>query len=178
MAMNGTEKGASLVEVILVVAVAMALAAVVVPKLLDSRIAANEAAAVANVNVITTAQESYRSAYPKLGYADSLVRLATICDQAKCEASAEHACLIDCTLPRARTTTKDGYYYGLSADGEGATLPHKTYVAAATTPTRRKTGDHNFCAVEDGKIRYEAVTTSKLPDSITRPACSALPVLP
>jgi type II secretory pathway pseudopilin PulG len=176
--MNGTEKGVSLIEVVLVVVLGMLLAGAVVPKLLDSRVAANEAAAVANVNLITSAQETYRSAYPNLGYADALARLATICGQAKCDATPEHACLIDCTLPKATATTKDGYYYGLSADGEGATLPHKVYVVVATTPIRRKTGDHNFCAIEDAKIRFEAVTISKPLESITRSACRALPVLP
>ena len=77
--MSSRAHGFSLAEVLIITGLAMVLAAALVPRLLNSRIAANEATAVASVDIITSAQESYKTAYPAAGYADTLSRLALIC---------------------------------------------------------------------------------------------------
>jgi type IV pilus assembly protein PilA len=143
-------QGISLVEIVLLVALAMVLAAVVIPRVLDSRVAANEATAISNVDVITYAQESYRTSYPALGYAGSLSDLALTCHH-DCVPTPEHACLIDCNLPSAAQTAKDGYLYALSAGIQSR--PYRTYVVVTSAAVPGHTGDHDFCAVEDGKVR-------------------------
>jgi type II secretory pathway pseudopilin PulG len=176
--MSSRAHGVSLLEVLIITGLAMLLAAAVVPRLLNSRIAANEATAVANVDIITSAEDSYRAAYPQIGYADSLSRLSTICNQRQCQPTPEHACLIDCHLPEAELHSRDGYFYGLKAASPGGSGPHSTYVIAATAAQLHKTGDHNFCAVEDAKIRWQAPAGNTPATSITHSLCAQLAVMP
>ena len=62
-------KGFSLVELLIVVAIILVIAAIAVPSFLHSRMAANESAAVASLRTLNTAQISYNSAYPTVGFA-------------------------------------------------------------------------------------------------------------
>ena len=68
-------KGFSLIELLIVVAIILVIAAIAIPSFLHSRIAANEAAAAAAVRIVNTAQISYNSAYPTAGFASSLAVL-------------------------------------------------------------------------------------------------------
>src|SRR5437763_4157585 len=67
--------GFSLIELLIVVAIILIIAAIAVPNLLRSRIAANEASAVASIRQITTAEIAYATQYPQTGYADALSKL-------------------------------------------------------------------------------------------------------
>src|SRR5207244_10060993 len=69
-------RGFSLIELLIVVAIILILAAIAIPSLLRSRISANEASAVGSLRSINTAQVTYNVAYPDVGYADSLTKLA------------------------------------------------------------------------------------------------------
>jgi type II secretory pathway pseudopilin PulG len=176
--MSSRAHGFSLVEVLIITGLAMLLAAALVPRLLNSRVAANEATAVANVDIITSAQQSYKTAYPAIGYADSLARLAGNCDQRQCRATADHACLIDCHLPEGVLQSRGGYFYALSAANPAGAGPNSTYVVAAAAETVRKTGDHDFCAVEDARLRWQAPSAATPAGSITHSFCQQLPVMP
>ncbi len=171
---NLRSRGLSLLELLLVVALAMAVAAALLPRLLRSRILANEGTAVSNVDVITYAQESYRSSYPALGYARSLADLALTCHR-DCTPSPHHACLIDCNLPAATTSSRDGYLYALAADPQAG--EHGAYVVAVSASTPGHTGDHDFCAIEDGRVRFR-VATGEPPAQISHDACQRWPVMP
>src|SRR5438105_236512 len=70
------QKGFSLIELLIVVAIILIIAAIAIPNLLRARIAANESSAVASVRTLNTAQISYNSAYPTVGYAATLAALA------------------------------------------------------------------------------------------------------
>jgi type IV pilus assembly protein PilA len=166
-------QGISLIELLLALTLAMVFAAAAIPRLLNSRIAANEGAAVASVDVITYAQESYRTAYPTVGYAGALSNLALTCKR-DCAPNAEHACLIDCNLPSATITARDGYLFALSAD---SATPHRAYLVAAVAGVPGHTGNHDFCSVEDGKIRNRAARGAA-PSAITREDCQAMPLMP
>src|SRR5450759_133936 len=65
------QKGFSIIELLIVVEIILIIAAVAIPNLLRARIAANESSAVASARTLNTAQISYNSAYPTVGFASS-----------------------------------------------------------------------------------------------------------
>src|SRR6185437_5026044 len=64
------QKGFSLIELLIVVAIILIIAAIAIPNLLRSRMAANEASAVGSLRTINTAEVTYASTYPDVGFAD------------------------------------------------------------------------------------------------------------
>ena len=66
------QKGFSLIELLIVVAIILIIAAIAIPNLLRARISANESAAVGALRTLNTAQVSYNSAYPSVGFASTL----------------------------------------------------------------------------------------------------------
>ncbi len=69
-------KGFSLIELLIVVAIILIIAAIAIPNLLRSRISANEASAVSSLRAINTAQTAYAIAFPANGFADTVTKLA------------------------------------------------------------------------------------------------------
>src|SRR2546427_11076299 len=69
------QKGFSLIELLIVVAIILIIAAIAIPNLLRARIAADEASAVSSVRTINTAEITYSTTYPTVGYAATLVAL-------------------------------------------------------------------------------------------------------
>ena len=70
------ERGFSLIELLIVVAIIGIIAAIAIPNLLASRRAANEAAAVSAIRTLTTAEEAYHATYgggARFGLLDDLV---------------------------------------------------------------------------------------------------------
>src|SRR5208283_5673220 len=89
------QKGFSLIELLIVVAIILIIAAIAIPNLLRARIAANESSAVASIRTINTAMISYDSSYPSVGFAATMSNLSgTSCSPP----SAHSACLIDTVL--------------------------------------------------------------------------------
>lgn len=66
------QNGFSVIELLIVVAIILIVAAISIPNLLRARIAANEASAVASLRSLNTAQISYNSSYPTIGFATTL----------------------------------------------------------------------------------------------------------
>lgn len=87
------QRGFTLLELMIVVALIMIIAAIAVPSLTGSKISANEASAVASVRAINTAEVAYQSVYA--GFANSLANLG---GAEPCTKSAETACLLDQSL--------------------------------------------------------------------------------
>jgi type IV pilus assembly protein PilA len=138
------QKGFSLIELLIVVAIILIIAAIAIPNLLRARIAANESSAVAALRTLNTAQVSYNSTYPTAGYATSLNALSgTGC--APPDSTA--ACLIDTALASG---VKSGYSFTLSAT---AGSPTSSYSVAANPLTVNQTGVRYFCSFADAVIR-------------------------
>ena len=136
------QKGFSLIELLIVVAIILIIAAIAIPNLLRSRIAANEASAVGSMRTINTAETTYNSTYPTVGYSTDLNSLAgTTCTAPTSTA----ACLIDTTLAGATSSAapKSGYYFTYaSSSALGYTMAERRQSRALpelrpTTPTAR-----------------------------------------
>ena len=69
------QNGFSLIELLIVVAIILIIAAIAIPNLLRARMAANESSAVSSLRTITTGEITYQSTYPTVGYAATLVNL-------------------------------------------------------------------------------------------------------
>ena len=88
------QKGFSLIELLIVVAIILIIAAIAIPNLLRSRMAANEASAVGSLRTINTAEVTYASTYPANGFAPSLAILGP----GGRAATSTNACLLDNVL--------------------------------------------------------------------------------
>jgi len=146
------QKGFSLIELLIVVAIILIIAAIAIPNLLRARIAANESSAVASIRTLNTAQISYNSAYPTAGFAAGLSNLSGSCTGATLPTSTA-ACLIDSQLA---TGTKSGYNFVVTASG----TPASSYVAYGNPLTQNTTGVRSFCSVADAVVRYTTSTMS------------------
>src|SRR5437879_5955560 len=106
-------RGFSLIELLIVVAIILVLAAIAIPSLLRSRISANEASAVASLRSINTAQVTYNVTYPDQGFADTLTKLAMPAGSAPVSSTA--AGLIDWVLGCAtQPCPKSGYTFAIT----------------------------------------------------------------
>ena len=152
------EKGFSLIELLIVVEIILIIAAIAIPNLLRARIAANEASAVASVRTINTAQISYNSAYPTVGFASAMTALGgTACTPP----NSTSACLIDTQLASG---TKSGYSFSLS----GVTgTPAATYTIIASPQVANQTGVRYFCSFAAGVVRFATSAISTCDTSVT-----------
>jgi len=143
------QKGFSLIELLIVVAIILIIAAIAIPNLLRARIAANESSAVASLRTLNTAQISYNSAYPTVGFATTMGSMAgTSC----APPTSAGACLIDTQLAGG---TKSGYSFAIS--GTSGT-PNSTYQFIASPLTPNQTGVRYFCSFADAVVRTSPST--------------------
>jgi type IV pilus assembly protein PilA len=146
--MNRKQKGFSLIELLIVVAIILIIAAIAIPNLLRARIAANESSAVGSVRSVVTAEVTYSSTWGT-GFAVALGNLGGVA--VPCAASAATACLLD---PVLSAGTKSGYK--IAAPG-GAAVGGivQTFVVSAVPVTVGQTGQRAFCSDESGVVRFD-----------------------
>src|SRR5215831_20334330 len=104
------QQGFSLIELLIVVAIILIIAAIAIPNLLRARMAANESSAVGSTRTINTAEVTYNSSFPTVGFTTVLTNLGGTANP--CVAATNSACLIDSVLSAG---TKSGYLFTMAA---------------------------------------------------------------
>lgn len=142
---NNKQKGFSLIELLIVVAIILIIAAIAIPNLLRSRMAANEASAVGSMRTINTACVTYSSTYGT-GFPAALANLAPANP-----ATAAAADLIDQVLAAKQ---KSGYAFTYAAGpAVGGVIP--TYTLNADPISAGTTGQRHFFTDQSGVIRFD-----------------------
>jgi type IV pilus assembly protein PilA len=169
-------KGFSLIELLIVVAIILIIAAIAIPNLLQARIAANESSAAAGLHVLQTAEITYNTAYPTVGFADGMAQLG---GAAPCTPASTAACLVDNVLATAIPGSggKSGYVYQATGNKSGGSTSNTGYVVGAAPVAFPSSGNHDFCSSSDVTLHEQMGTAGDLPVT-TVAACVAFPVAP
>ena len=149
--------GFSLIELLIVVAIILIIAAIAIPNLLRARMAANEASAVSSLRTINTGEITYQSTYPTVGYAPGLTNLGGGLGAA-CVPSSATACLIDSVLSNngnPANSGKSGYFFTTGAGTVGAGGINVGYTVQAVPKILNETGVRAFCAEQDALVRVD-----------------------
>lgn len=162
------QKGFSLIELLIVVAIILIIAAIAIPNLLRSRIAANEASATSSLRSLNTAEITYASTYNS-GFTDTLNRLGA---PAAGQADLNNADLVDPVLA-ARSTgggtvtfIKSGYTFTYAPAGTNTTFGFiAQYNVNGDPQARGSSGQRSFYTNESAVIRANATTVATVSDT-------------
>jgi type II secretory pathway pseudopilin PulG len=164
---------------LIVVAIILTVAAIVFPKLLRSRIAADEASAASSIRIINKAEVTYQVTYPTIGYASLLGALGPGASGAVCGTpDSRHACLIDSALSNATSLSQGvgGYWFLLTPTSKDTNGIVSGYVVSGVAAVYNETGVRDFCSVEDGVTHFRVPASQSTPVAFGTD-CTSMPVL-
>lgn len=147
MEMRSQQKGFSLIELLIVVAIILIIAGMAIPNFMRARMTAYEASAVASIRTINTSAMTYATTYTQ-GFPPTLAVMGDG-GAVPCIPAATSACLID---PALASGTKSGYTFIWTGDGN---IPSVVYTLTATPITVGSTGQRMFCTDQSSAIYFD-----------------------
>ncbi len=157
--MSGREDAFSLIELMIVVAIILVIAAIAIPSLLRSKIAANQASAIESLRVIGTSEVTYAATYG-CGYSTTLASMGPIPSGAVATASA--AGLIDDLLAGG---AKSGYTFTYTPTLLDSTGRYNGYAVLANPIVAGTTGADYYYEDQTHLIRMNVTAPAGSTDS-------------
>jgi type IV pilus assembly protein PilA len=152
LAARRNERGFSLVELLIVVAVILIISAIAIPNFITSKLRANESAAIENMRTITSANVVYSTTWQS-GYASTLGTLG-----GNAAAPTQTAAgLLDSVLSSGN---KSGYSYSYSAAAPDSAGNIDNYTLNASPEIPGQTGVRYFYTDQTAVIRYNGTTSA------------------
>lgn len=159
------QKGFSLIELLIVVAIILIIAAIAIPNLLRSKMAANEASAVGSTRTIATAEITYSNSYQSFA---TIAQLGPNSVTGCSAAASATACLIDWSLSNSNITPKSGYKFTTPG-----TPSASDFVAVGVPAVAKQDGVRSFCTSPEAVVRQDTNGGA----TATSVACAALPAI-
>ena len=166
--MRTESNGFSLIELLIVVAIILIIAAIAIPNFLRSRVAANQASAVESLRTLSTAEFTYSSTY-SAGYTATLGYLGP--PPSGSQDDIAHAAIVDNVLSGTAaggsgvmTSIKNGYQFtyspGVSVNGQVL-----SFTINADPVSRGTTGLNSYFVDQTGVVRQNSTTQASAADS-------------
>jgi type IV pilus assembly protein PilA len=169
------QKGFSLIELLIVVAIILIIAAIAIPNLLRSKMSANDSAAASTIRTLNTSQVTYATNYPAVGYADTFIKMGPSIAAGVCNAAS--ACLIDNVLAATGPgpNPKSGYNYYILGVGAAPAVVGD-YSVSGEAITLNSTGTNNYCSTADAVVRSQksVVTATQMNAAVPQATCQAI----
>jgi prepilin-type N-terminal cleavage/methylation domain-containing protein len=146
------QTGFSLIELLIVVAIILIIAAIAIPNLMRARMAADDSSAAGSLHDINLAEAAYFIAYNTVGFPATLVPLG---GASPCTPGIANACLIDNSLAtNGGGNGKSGFSFAATGSASAGFLyNNQFYVTGA--PRSSLTGTRSYCSFEDLVIRLQ-----------------------
>ena len=146
------QAGFSLIELLIVVAIILIVAAIAIPNFMRARMSANDASAAGSIRMINTAEISYFGAYPTIGFPAGLVTLG---GASPCTPSTVTACVLDNYLAtNGGGSGKSGYSFAATGSASPGSIVNDQFYSTGT-PLGALTGTRAYCSVEDAVLRLQ-----------------------